>query len=47
MNVYTLYRNHNTHFVIYGAMFAGQYGAAMQAAEAPRNRRRFRNGDFT
>ena len=33
MNVYTLYRNHNTHFVIYGAMFAGQYGAAMQAAE--------------
>lgn len=33
MNVYTLYRNHNTHFVIYGAMFAGQYGAAMEAAE--------------
>jgi len=32
-NVYTLYRNHNHHFVIYGAMFAGQYSAAMAAAE--------------
>ncbi len=32
-NVYTLYRNHNHHFVIYGAMFSGQYSAAMDAAE--------------
>ncbi len=32
-NVYTLYRNHNLHFVIYGAMFLGQYSAAMDAAE--------------
>jgi len=32
-NVYTLYRNHNHHFVIYGAMFLGQYSAAMEAAE--------------
>ncbi len=33
LNVYTLYRNHNHHFVIYGAMFSGQYSAAMAAAE--------------
>jgi len=32
-NVYTLYRNHNHHFVIYGAMFLGDYSAAMAAAE--------------
>ncbi|MGB5756686.1 MAG: hypothetical protein WBM50_07205, partial [Acidimicrobiales bacterium] len=32
-NVWTLYANHNLHFVIYGAMFAGQYEAAMAAAE--------------
>lgn len=32
-NVYTLYRNHNHHFVIYGAMFLGQYEPAMAAAE--------------
>ncbi len=32
-NIYTLYRNHNHHFVIYGAMFLGQYSAAMAAAE--------------
>lgn len=31
-NVYTLYRNHNHHFVIYGAMFQGRYRAAMDAA---------------
>ncbi len=31
-NIYTFYRNHNHHFVIYGAMFAGQYTAAMAAA---------------
>lgn len=32
-NVYTLYRNHNHHFVIYGALFLGQQSAAMAAAE--------------
>lgn len=32
-NVYTLYRNHNLHFVVYGAMFQGQYSAAMAAAQ--------------
>jgi len=32
-NVYTLYRNHNHHFLIYGAMFLGQYSVAMEAAE--------------
>ena len=32
-NVYTLYRNHNHHFVIYGALFLGQKSAAMAAAE--------------
>ena len=32
-NVYTLYRNHNHHFVIYGAMFMGGYSAAMEAAQ--------------
>jgi tetratricopeptide (TPR) repeat protein len=30
----TLYRAHNYHFKIYGAMFAGQYEAARQAADA-------------
>ena len=33
LSVYTLYRNHNHHFVIYGAMFSGQYSVAMEAAE--------------
>ena len=32
-NIYTLYRNHNHHFVIYGAMFLGQYSAAMATAQ--------------
>jgi len=32
MNFYTLYRVHNFHFAIYGAMFLGQYGPAMRAA---------------
>ncbi|MEM9613302.1 MAG: tetratricopeptide repeat protein [Actinomycetota bacterium] len=32
-NVYTLYRNHNTHFLIYGALFLGQYATALAAAE--------------
>ena len=32
MNFYTLYRAHDYHFKIYGAMFAGQSAAALQAA---------------
>jgi tetratricopeptide (TPR) repeat protein len=31
-NFYTLYRMHNFHFVVYGAMFAGQKETALQAA---------------
>ena len=34
MNFYTAYRQHNYHFVIYGAMFAGQMGPALAAARA-------------
>ncbi len=33
LNVYSMYRTHNHHFAIYGAMFLGQYKAAMAAAE--------------
>ncbi len=33
LNVYSLYRTHNHHFVIYGAMFLGQYQPAMEAAQ--------------
>ncbi|MFU8880897.1 MAG: tetratricopeptide repeat protein [Rhodobacterales bacterium] len=33
MNFYTGYRVHNYHFAVYGAMFLGQYGAALAAAE--------------
>lgn len=33
MNFYTLYRVHNYHFAIYGAMFLGQYAPAIRAAE--------------
>ena len=33
MGVYTLYRTHNHHFVIYGAMFLGQYTPALEAAQ--------------
>jgi len=33
MNFYTLYRQHNYHFIIYGAMFLGQYEPAIAAAE--------------
>jgi tetratricopeptide (TPR) repeat protein len=33
MNVYALYRTHNHHFAIYGAMFMGQYTPALQAAQ--------------
>ncbi len=32
-NLYTLYRTHNLHFVIYGAMFLGQYAPALAAAQ--------------
>ncbi|MGC9438258.1 hypothetical protein [Streptomyces sp. WG5] len=32
MNFYTLYRSHNHHFRIYGAMLLGQYEAALDAA---------------
>ncbi|WP_345628932.1 tetratricopeptide repeat protein [Streptomyces thinghirensis] len=32
MNFYTLYRSHNYHFRIYGAMFLGQYGVALETA---------------
>lgn len=32
MNFYTLYRSHNHHFRIYGAMFLGASGAALDAA---------------
>src|SRR5260370_24313603 len=35
MNVYALYRTHNHHFVIYGAMFMGQYTPAIMAAHEP------------
>src|SRR3984957_7473956 len=33
MNFYTLYRAHDYHFKIYGAMFAGQSRAALEAAD--------------
>src|SRR5260370_42424801 len=33
MNVYALYRTHNHHFAIYGAMFMGQYTPALLAAQ--------------
>jgi tetratricopeptide (TPR) repeat protein len=32
LNFYTLYRCHDYHFRIYGAMFSGQYGEAIKAA---------------
>ena len=32
-NIYSMYRNHNLHFVIYGAMFLGQYTPALAAAQ--------------
>ncbi|MFW2381297.1 MAG: hypothetical protein ACN4GZ_06015, partial [Acidimicrobiales bacterium] len=32
MNFYSLYRSHNYHFKLYGAMFAGQYEPAIAAA---------------
>lgn len=33
LNVYSMYRTHNHHFAIYGAMFLGQYTPAMAAAQ--------------
>ncbi len=33
MNFYTLYRTHNYHFKLYGAMFQGQYQNAVEAAD--------------
>ncbi len=33
MNIYTLYRAHNYHFKLYGAMFLGQSEVAIEAAE--------------
>lgn len=33
LNVYTMYRTHNHHFAIYGAMFLGQPTAALAAAQ--------------
>jgi tetratricopeptide (TPR) repeat protein len=33
MNFYTLYRAHNYHFKMYGAMFLGQCAAALEAAD--------------
>lgn len=33
MNVYALYRSHNHHFIVYGAMFLGQYEPAIKAAQ--------------
>ncbi len=35
-NFYTMYRAHNYHFKIYGAMFLGQFGPAMETARAMR-----------
>jgi tetratricopeptide (TPR) repeat protein len=33
LNVYSMYRTHNYHFAIYGAMFLGQYTPAIEAAQ--------------
>lgn len=33
MNFYTLYRCHDYHFLVYGAMFAGQFAVAIDAAD--------------
>ena len=33
MNVYSMYRSHDHHFIIYGAMFLGQYTPAIKAAQ--------------
>lgn len=33
LNVYSMYRTHNLHFAIYGAMFLGQFTPALEAAQ--------------
>ena len=33
LNVYSMYRTHNHHFAMYGAMFQGQFNAALAAAQ--------------
>jgi tetratricopeptide (TPR) repeat protein len=33
MNVYSMYRSHDHHFIVYGAMFLGQYTPAIKAAQ--------------
>ena len=33
LNVYSMYRTHNHHFAIYGAMFQGQFTPALEAAQ--------------
>lgn len=33
LNVYSLYRSHDHHFIVYGAMFLGQYTPAIKAAQ--------------
>ena len=33
LNVYSMYRTHNHHFAIYGAMFLGQFTPALEAAQ--------------
>lgn len=33
LNVYSMYRTHNHHFAIYGAMFLGQFRPAIEAAQ--------------
>lgn len=33
LNFYSLYRAHDLHFVVYSAMFSGQFGVALAAAE--------------
>ena len=34
MNFFSLYRIHNYHFLVYGAMFDGQSEVALEAARA-------------
>jgi len=33
VGIYTMYYMHNVHFIVYGAMFLGQYSPAIEAAE--------------
>ncbi len=37
INFYSIYRSHNYHFKVYGAMFLGQYRPAIEAAEEMRS----------